>query len=280
MGVVDVAPAAAAAFAGRTGARTYPDRAALLDDAPDAVWVCVPPFAHGEPERDLIARGIPFFVEKPLAADLAVAEELAAAIARRGLLTATGYHWRYLEAVRRARERLAGAPPRLAIGAWLDRVPPAAWWPRRARSGGQVVEQATHLLDVMLHLVGDVAEVHAVAGRWPRAELPGADVDDVTAATLRFASGAVGSLAATSLLADTQRAALELVGEGVRVTVADDADWPARVQVDADFVAALRGETPGVRAPYAEALRTHRLGLALARSARDGRPVSLTPVAR
>ncbi|MFJ7936117.1 Gfo/Idh/MocA family oxidoreductase [Sporosarcina sp. NPDC096371] len=32
----------------------------------DAINICVPPMAHGEIELELIRRGIPFFVEKPL----------------------------------------------------------------------------------------------------------------------------------------------------------------------------------------------------------------------
>src|SRR4051812_6927717 len=154
-GVTDVDPDAAAALAAVTGAAVCDGIQALLEDvAPDAVYVCVPPFAHGAPERLLIDAGLPFFVEKPLSAGLDVAEDLAVGIAERGLVTATGYHWRYLEGARRARTALAEAPVRLAIGAWLDKVPPPAWWRRAERSGGQVVEQATHLLDCMLDLVG------------------------------------------------------------------------------------------------------------------------------
>ena len=43
----------------------------------DAAYVCVPPFAHGAPELAVFERGLPFFVEKPLAADLETAEQIA-----------------------------------------------------------------------------------------------------------------------------------------------------------------------------------------------------------
>jgi predicted dehydrogenase len=287
-GVTDVAADAAQALAGRTGARAYPGLAELLDDAgPDAVYVCVPPFAHGEPERTLIERGVPLFVEKPLAVDLDVAEDLAAGIAERGLVTATGYHWRYMEGVERARALLAGAPAQLVSAAWLDKVPPPAWWIRRERSGGQVIEQATHLLDVALDLVGDVDVVHAFARRVTRPEHPDSDVDDATVATLVFASGAIGTLAATSLLRRKARAAIELVADGRRIEVGetalvvDEGDGPvttpdpgtAKTRVDRAFVDAVRGEGDDVRAPYATALRTHRVATAIARSALEGAPV-------
>jgi len=290
VGVADPRADAASALAASAGCPSFGDLAELLGAvAPDAAYVCVPPFAHGPPERLLIERATPFFVEKPLGAGLAVGEELGAAVAAAGLLTATGYHWRYLDGVARARELLAAAPARLAVGAWLDKVPPVPWWTERARSGGQVVEQATHLVDVMLDLVGLVEEVHALGARTERAAHPGADVEDVTAATLRFAGGAVGSLTATCLLPAKARAGVELVADGLRLeltetalTVHDEAGavvhdeaGEAKRQVDRAFVDAVRGEGDDVRAPYATALRTHRVACALARSARDRVPVAL-----
>lgn len=294
VGVADPRAEAASALAASAGCPAFGDLPSLLDGAaPDAVYVCVPPFAHGQPERLLIERGIPFFVEKPLAAGLEVAEELGAAVARAGLLTATGYHWRYLDGVQHARKRLAAAPARMAVGAWLDKVPPVPWWTRQARSGGQVVEQATHLLDVMLDLVGPVERVYALGARTPRPAHPDADVDDVTAAALRFAGGAVGSLSATSLLPAKARAGLELLADGMRLELTETAltvqdgdgeevledSGEAKRRVDRAFVDAVRGLGDDVRAPYATALETHRVACALVRSAQAGVPVDLAEAA-
>src|SRR5918995_7271588 len=134
--VADPVGEAARRLASDCGAAAYPDVDAALDAQPvDAVYVCVPPFAHGAPERAVLARRLPLFVVKPLAADLDTATELAAEIAERGVVTGTGYHWRCLDTVERAAALLADAPPRLALGAWLDKVPPPAWWSTRALSG-------------------------------------------------------------------------------------------------------------------------------------------------
>jgi myo-inositol 2-dehydrogenase/D-chiro-inositol 1-dehydrogenase len=291
VGVTDVVAAAGTALAQEAGTAAFDSLAEMLDvTLPDAVYVCVPPFAHGEPEWALIERDTPFFVEKPLAAEWAVAEALAAAITERGLLTATGYHWRYMANTERARDLLAGAATRLAIGAWLDKVPPVAWWTRRERSGGQVVEQATHVLDTMLDLVGEVEHVYAVASQAPREQFPDADIDDVISATLHFAGGAVGSLTATSLLQGKHRAGLELLCEGRRLELSETSlivedgrrqesaedPWAAKRRVDRAFVDAVQGRGDDVRAPYAVALRTHRVACAITRSARDGTPVTLT----
>jgi myo-inositol 2-dehydrogenase / D-chiro-inositol 1-dehydrogenase len=289
-GITDVRRAAAVSLSEQTGAPVCDDVAALLDHrAPDAVYVCVPPFAHGEIEHALIDRALPFFVEKPLAADLVTAEDVARRVADVRLVTATGYHWRYLDGADRARRLLAQTPARLVVAAWLDKVPPPAWWTRAAFSGGQVIEQTTHVLDTMLDLLGDVEHVYSVAARTGRADGPEADIDDVSAAALRFASGAVGSVASTCLLNSRHRAGLELFCDGRRLEltdtqlVVDDGDGPvvhaeageAKRRVDRAFIDVVQGRDDDVRAPYGEALRTQRLAWALTRSAREQRAVAL-----
>lgn len=284
--VADPVPEAAARLAADCGATAYPDVDTALDAVTvDAVYVCVPPFAHGAPERSVLARGLPLFVEKPLSVDRATATALAEEVEKAGVVTGTGYHWRGLDTVQLAADLLAAAPARLAIGAWLDKVPPPPWWVSRERSGGQVVEQLTHVLDLVRLLVGDPVEVWAAASR--AGSSPG-DVDDVTAVAARFGTGAVGTLTASALLPAKRRASLETVSaDGLRLELSElelvvERDGVSEVHrprvngheaVDREFLAAVAG-TGRVRVPYAEALRTHLLGLAIAESAATGRPVS------
>ncbi|HZB48195.1 MAG TPA: Gfo/Idh/MocA family oxidoreductase [Mycobacteriales bacterium] len=277
----------AAALAARCGAAVHADPEAMLAAVPvDAVYVCVPPGAHGDPERTVLRRGLGLFVEKPLAADLETAEALAAEVAAAGVPTATGYHWRYLDTVEQAVELLADRPPRLLVGSWLDRTPGTPWWPVRAASGGQLVEQATHLVDLARLLAGEVDGVSAVAARSPAGA---GDIDHVAAATLRFRSGAIGSLTASCLLRRGWRMGLEVVADGLalalteRELTVDDGDGPRTVPAgvdpmlrqDADFVAAVRGEPVRPRVPYAEALATHRVAVAAARAAAAGTEITL-----
>ncbi len=285
VGVADPVPRAAAALAAQAGATAYPHHRALLEAGLDAVYICVPPFAHGDPELDAVAAGVPFFVEKPLAADLATAVDIAARLEGSGLVTATGYHWRYLDTVEHARRLLADRPARLVLGYWLDKVPPPAWWLRRDRSGGQTVEQTTHVIDLARTLAGEVTEVHGAAALTVRGAYPDTDVADVTAATLRFASGAVGSVSSTCLLGWKHRAGVAVMAEGLALEVSEDqltvdtGDGPrtvracgdAKTRVDRAFVDAVQGRGDDVRAPYAEALRTHRVACAVASSA-DSEP--------
>src|SRR5439155_19621617 len=92
-------------LAARCGGKAYDDLARMLDSEKlDALYVCIPPFAHGDPERVAIERGLPFFVEKPLAADLKTAEVVGREVEAGGIVTSTGYHWRYLAITGEARK--------------------------------------------------------------------------------------------------------------------------------------------------------------------------------
>jgi myo-inositol 2-dehydrogenase/D-chiro-inositol 1-dehydrogenase len=286
-GITDLVPAAAQALARDVGCPSFTGIDELLATGLDVAYVCVPPFAHGTPEAAVLASGVALFVEKPLDVTAETAERVGAQVATSGALTAVGHQWRYLEVVERAQRLLDGRSVRLVGGAWLDALPPAKWWPVRERSGGQVIEQAVHVLDLARLFAGEVAEVFAMGDRRPP-DVQGADIDGVTTAMLRFRSGALGTLSTTCLLGWEQRAGLELVADGLWLWVGPDslviregAGSPveervaadpaaARIAMDRAFIDAVRGIGNDVRVPYAEALLTHRLACALARSAATG----------
>lgn len=289
-GVADLDRERAKDLARRCGAAAYDDYHALVEgERLDAVYICVPPFAHGPPERAVLAAGLPFFVEKPIAVDLATAEEIAAGVLESGVRTAVGHQWRYLEVVERARLLLEGRPVRLVLGHWLDKVPPVGWWARADRSGGQVIEQAAHVVDLARLLVGEIADVQAMESETRAWGVPDSDVAAATVAGLRFTDGAVGTLAATCLLAWKHRAGLEVYAEGLALEVSETGlrvhtaaepelfadDGTAKVRVDRAFVDAVRGIGDDVRTDYADALRTHRVTCAIARSALSGGPVAV-----
>lgn len=278
--------------AARFGAKAFDSHTAMLDGtAVDAVYICIPPFAHGAAERDLIARGIPFFVEKPITLDIGLAEELAAAVEAAQLTTAVGYHWRYLDTVEEARQLLADNPAQLLSGYWLDQTPPPPWWWKNDRSGGQMVEQTTHIIDLARYLVGEVTDVYGRVGFKDRPEFPGLDVPAVTTASLTFQSGVIANISSTCLLGWNHKVGLNIFADRLAIELTDHdimvdigAGRPVRRaegdpvwRENRDFVDAVRGGDNHIRCSYADALATHRVALAVAASARSDEAVKLDP---
>ena len=288
--IADVDEGRAQDAAARFGARAFADADAMLAEVElDALYICVPPFAHGAPERAALAAGLPFFVEKPVALDLATAEAIAAEVAAAGLVTAVGYHWRYLDTVDEVRGLLAHNPARLMSGYWLDSTPPPQWWWHEDQSGGQMVEQTTHLLDLARYLGGEVTRVYGLAERTERAEFPGLDVPTVSTASLQFADGGIANFASTCLLGWNHRVGLHLFGDRMAIEITDHdlmvdvgrgrpvrgAEGDPVFREDRDFIDAVQGKDNRIRCPYAEAVATHRLALAIGESARTGQAIVL-----
>jgi len=288
--VADARPGRADDVAGRYGARAHQDGTTLLEQEElDAVWLCVPPSAHGPLELAALDRALPFFVEKPLAIDLPTAARVAAAVRQHDLLTCVGYHWRSLDVVQQAQQAVAGSTVELLTATWLDSTPAAPWWSRRSGSGGQLVEQTTHLVDLARLLVGEIATVQALEVTTPREAWPDADVPTASAVLLRFTSGAVGTITSSCVLDRRHHVGLRLVTGGrlldlreralsdheLRLTSGDQEQVVRSRQdpiaaEDRAFVDALRDGRALVPVPYEEGLRTHAAVCAADLSARQG----------
>lgn len=264
--------------AARWGGRGYTDLAEMLDrERPEAVWLCVTPDRHGSAEMALIERRVPFMVEKPLAVDLQPAVDIARRLQEAPLIVGVGYKFRALDTLPRVRELLAETPPRMVIGAWHGTLPAPAWWRRARLGGGQLVEQATHLVDLARLLVGEAEVLSALGARWPRDEAPDSDVPDVSAALVRFGD-VPGVFAASCLLPEVHAIQLELICAGRVLTIREHqvlietgrdtavlatARDPFLVE-DLAFLDAIRAGEPGrVLSTYADALETHRLCCAM-----------------
>lgn len=193
--VCDLVEDAAREAAQLTGGAAYTDFRRMLErDDLDAAYLSIPVFAHGEPELAVIARGLPFLVEKPVARHLETALEIEGAVRKAGLITCVGYQLRYSGAVDLARQALVGQAISLVVGKYWSgsgRGDPDRWVRQLDKSGGQLLEQATHTIDMMRYLAGEVVEVSA---RHASRQLSHLDCPDVHCVTFEFESGALGSL--------------------------------------------------------------------------------------
>ena len=178
-----------------SGAAAYADyREMLRRERLDAVLVLLPPHLRGEPEIACAAAVPAVLVEKPVARDLDTALRVGEAFERAGTVAAAAYMNRCRKSVAKTRECFA--PPNgeavLVEGRWVGDVPPPAWWRDKSLSGGQFVEQCTHLVDIARYVAGEIVEVAAFAASGFIDDIPGYATDDAMCVNARFASGAIG----------------------------------------------------------------------------------------
>jgi predicted dehydrogenase len=276
-------------------AKVYTDYRAMLAEAGlHALYVCVPPFAHGDLEFAAIDAGVALFVEKPVALSIDLARQIAQGIQKKGLVSSSGYQTRYSEAADKAREVLAGRTIGMALGFYFGGVPSTPWWRVQAQSGGQLVEQATHTLDLMRWLLGDVATVYGAGALRVLKDMPHFDIFDVATAVLHFTSGVIGNMSNTSILGGgtaggapsgvhvlAQDLRLEVWGTTLKVASPgklEEYRWASSTMLAEDqaFVEAVARRDPArVRSPYADAAKTLAVTLAVEESARTRKPVDV-----
>ena len=289
--VCDVQAERAQSGAEKHNADPYTAHQALLErDDLDAVYLSLPVFVHGQPEFDVIERGLPFFVEKPVAISMEIAREVEAAVANAGLITCVGYQLRYLGSTQITQQLLQERTLNMIVGKYwcsTGHGDPNAWLRQMNKSGGQLVEQATHTIDMMRYMGGEVETVYAMqANRF----LKETDCPDANSVSLQFASGAVGSLTATWAYAGDWSNAniLDLLYEGEllnwnpsRVLVQEDGEWVDKTEpsptIDEVFVDAVRrGDGSSILSPYSDAVKTLAISLAANQSAQENRPIAIS----
>lgn len=278
---------------GYAGAAGYAGVEQMLDGCrPDAVYISVPPFAHGEIEEKVIERGIPFFIEKPIGADLDVPKRVLELVREKRLLTSVGYHFRYMDGTALAREKLQQARVGMAQGYWLGDMPRVGWWRKQEGSGGQMVEQTTHIVDLLRYTAGEVTEVYAAYGlRTMHEKEEGVTTADVGTMTLKLASGAVANISNTCMLPFghrselhiiTDQGVLELSGKGLNdirggTTVRTANRTNPYIAENEAFLHALRtGDTSRILSDYEDAFRTQQVTIAALASAEQGVSIRLT----
>ncbi|MCF2943633.1 Gfo/Idh/MocA family protein [Paenibacillus tarimensis] len=272
----------------------YSSLTAMLDDCkPDAVYICVPPFAHGEIEHELIARRVPFLVEKPLGTGDQEPRRIEAAVREAGLLTSVGYHFRYTDAASRARDLLKERIPGMALGYWNGGMPGVGWWRRQEGSGGQFVEQTTHIVDLLRYLLGEVTEVYAAYAQAAMHQIhEGVTVPDVGTVTMKLASGLVATISNTCMLPVDHMTGLHIYTtsgvmelshhslkdlEAGRTTEYRNISNPYERENEAFLHAVRTGDRSMILSDYSDALRTQGITAAANESARTGQPVVLHP---
>jgi myo-inositol 2-dehydrogenase / D-chiro-inositol 1-dehydrogenase len=206
--VCDLDTQRAQAAADLTGAKAHAEWQSMLDqERLDALFVCTPPESHAEPAVAAIQRGLPVYVEKPLARTLSDGLAIVSAWQESETVCSVGYQWRSLDLLQDLRSALRGAAPGMLISRSIGPTEDVrgdlteaksgsseAWFVDPRRSGGILFELGSHDIDLQLALAGPVESVQAAAatGLLALAGASSSDLDDAVAAILRFAGGGLG----------------------------------------------------------------------------------------
>lgn len=187
------------AFAREHGGEAFTDLDRMIDRvAPELLIVALPPFAHGGEVEHAAGRGVHLLVEKPLALDLATAERMVAAVEAAGVVAANGFMYRFGDAVTAWQEVETG-PAALFAGAYHCNALHAPWWRDEARSGGQLVEQAIHQIDLIRLFMGEPDTVYARAANVFHRDVEGYTAEDVSAVVFGWDDGRVATLNASNV---------------------------------------------------------------------------------
>ena len=196
-GIVDVAGAAAREVGDRLGVPAGDDPDTLLARADvDAVLICTSTDSHASLIAAAARAGKHVFCEKPIALDLATIDGALAAVAAAGIQLQIGFNRRFDANYRRVRDAVAGGEigrPEILHLISRDPAPPSLAYVRV--SGGLFLDMTIHDFDMARFLLGEeVVEVFAVAANLVDPAIGAAGDVDTAVTTLRFASGALGTI--------------------------------------------------------------------------------------
>ena len=195
-GFCDLIPERAESFVEKAGSgKAYTDYLEMYDEVkPDMVFICIPPYCHGEIEFETIRRGIPFFVEKPLALDLDLARRIRDAAEEKNLITASGFQCRYSKLVAPNVEFCKNNEIVFIDCTRIGGVPGVFWWKDKDLSGGQIVEQTIHQFDIIRYVFGEPEEVCTYGTRGFVKGIPDYNTDDCSVTIVKFQNGTIGTI--------------------------------------------------------------------------------------
>jgi predicted dehydrogenase len=265
-------------------------RTLLESERLDGLAICLPPFARGEPEIAAARAGIHLLLEPPVALSVERARQIQKDIEKSGVVASVAHPWRYLSGTDVARELLKDRRVALMRGWRLGPAPEAGWRTKRESCGGQLLLEATHLLDLARYFGGDVASVYGMQSQGMlAARVPNYDIEDVSVAAIRFRSGAVGEVTAANVAPREETLlsvvagdleirltaeSLETIEEGRRAVVRHSEAGLAACQ-RAFLEAVKSGNAKLARSSYADAVQSLAVAVAANESALTGKVVSL-----
>lgn len=285
----------AQAFSARHGGTAYEQLDWMLGEAElDLLIVALPPGAHGGEVEKAAAAGVNLLVEKPISLDLGQARAMVEASER--VVAACGFMYRFGGAVERWDALAAAGKTGIAghfSGSFHCNALHAPWWRERKMSGGQMVEQLIHIVDLARSSLGMPSSVVARATNFHHRTVEGYDSEDMSAMIFGYDDGRMAVLHASNMAVPGRwMKGWQIVAEKATGIFADwntaeivrteDDIASERVAATTDpFVAQLTDMRDAImqrrppRVPLADGLETLRMVLAARQAADEGREVRL-----
>lgn len=186
----------------------------ILDDtAVDAVLVLTPPNTHLDVVERCAAAGKHVLLEKPLEVSTAKAEQLVnkTSLVKLGVVL----QHRFRPAAEKLREQLNDLGKLVSASAAIPNWRPQSYYDQLGRGtrwrdgGGVLLTQAIHTLDLFLSFVGEPLEVKSFVTTTPIHRM---ETEDLAVAAVRFKSGAIGTVHATTSAYPGFPERIELIG--------------------------------------------------------------------
>ena len=193
-------------FAARCGARFVATPAELASSPDvDLLDVCTFPSYRLEAVRLAAAHGKHVLVQKPMAIDLATAAAMIETAEKAGIQLGVVSQHRWDDSTLFLREAIAQGRLGhiLQADAYVKWYRSAEYYARpvkgswQTEGGGALINQAIHQVDLLLHMVGPVAEVFSF---WQLGALHRIESEDNASVLLRYANGASGVIQASTAL--------------------------------------------------------------------------------
>jgi len=277
-GIVVADDAERTAVAAETRIPVYVSAEELLAEVQfDVLVAATPPGTRRGMLLAAAADGKALFVEKPIALDLETARQYLDAATRNGVVNAVGFQLRYSPLTEEARDIVSGRSVThvrtVCTTPYYLTMDIPLWFLQRKHSGGPLLEQSIHVIDMARHLVGDITNVFGRADRLTFPNVEHLDSEDTLVLVYRFENGALGTHVDSCAMTEFNWE-IELFGPNWRLLV-DYARKRLSGHVDGEvldrqfpdvdlhilemraFLEAVRtGRTETVRSDFADATRT------------------------
>lgn len=180
------------------GGTVFSDFRKMLDQTQlDAVWICTPSTVRRELLLACADKGIPVFCEKPVERSEEKGAEIAKELSKREAKIQMGYVFRFMPVIEALRNAMKDDTVHLIQSFYACNtsltMDATEWFYDKAKSGGALVDQATHNLDLLRYLFGEVKEIHGMANNPIKEKVKGYTIDETIGLIFIFASGIIAS---------------------------------------------------------------------------------------